>query len=154
MSKELYTELSNLGLLEYGSVIEGADVRAILGIEYPKVGTKKQFDEVALAELAGIDYVRNILINQGKYIGGERGTYRIFLPSENKKQIERYMLSADRRLRRAHKLSRSTPATSYTNADNLSARIMLKRESIRSSRDAKLSTQKKVVRHSPRPFGA
>ena len=134
MSKELYHALKTRGMLDYGSVIPGELVRELLGISYPEVGTKKDFDEVALVELAAVDYVRNILLGEGKYLAGQGDDYRVLLPSENKQQIERYMASADRKLRRAGKLSRSTPTPRHERDDNTAARIMLKRESIRNGR--------------------
>lgn len=127
MSKELLTALRERGLLEYGSVIKGEDVRDILGIEYPEVGTKKDFDEVALAELGAVDYVRNILLGEGKFLASHQGDYRILLPSENKRQVDAYMSQADRKLRRAHKLSRNTPsAESYKPHANSDVRIAMK----------------------------
>ena len=127
MSKELLTTLRDRGLLEYGSVIKGEEVRDILGIEYPEVGTKKDFDEVALAELGAVDYVRNILLGEGKFIASHQGDYRILLPSENKRQVDAYMQQADRKLRRAHKLSRNTPnVESYKPNANADVRIAMK----------------------------
>ena len=131
MSKDLLQELKDRKLLEYGSHIPGDLVREILGIEYPDVGTKKEFDEIALKELAAVDYVRNALLNEGKYLAGTGSDYRVLLPSENKKQAERYMSSADRKLFRADKLLRNTPKTTIREVDNYPARIMLKRRSIR-----------------------
>lgn len=127
MSKELLTALRGRGLLEYGSVIKGEEVRDILGIEYPEVGTKKDFDEVALAELGAVDYVRNILLGEGKFIASHQGDYRILLPSENKRQVDAYMQQADRKLRRARKLSSNTPpAESYTPSANHDVRLAMK----------------------------
>lgn len=127
MSKELLTTLRDRGLLEYGSVIKGDEVREILGIEYPEVGTKKDFDEVALAELGAVDYVRNVLLGEGKFIASHQGDYRILLPSENKRQVDAYMSQADRKLRRAHKLSRNTPSVeSYKPHANNDVRIAMK----------------------------
>lgn len=127
MSKELLTTLRDRGLLEYGSVIKGEEVRDILGIEYPEVGTKKDFDEVALTELGAVDYVRNILLGEGKFIASHQGDYRILLPSENKRQVDAYMQQADRKLRRAHKLSRNTPnVESYKPNANADVRIAMK----------------------------
>ena len=127
MSKELLTTLRDRGLLEYGSVIKGEEVRDILGSEYPEVGTKNDFDEVALAELGAVDYVRNILLGEGKFIASHQGDYRILLPSENKRQVDAYMQQADRKLRRAHKLSRNTPnVESYKPNANADVRIAMK----------------------------
>lgn len=130
MSKALYESLKLRGLLDYGCVIKGDDVREILGIEYPEYGTKKDFDEVSLAELGAVDYVRNILLGEGKYLGSHQGDYRVLLPSENKRQVDIYMNQADRKLRRALKLSRSMPSSDHRH-DNTTARLVMKRESIR-----------------------
>jgi hypothetical protein len=139
VSKALYEELKARDLLDYGCVIKGEVVRDILGIEYPEVGTKKDFDEVALAELGAVDYVRNILLGDGKYLASQQGDYRILLPSENKRQVDIYMNQADRKLRRALKLSRSMPQIDSQPRDNTTARLMMKRESLRRGDVAALS---------------
>lgn len=131
MSKDLYQSLKHAGLLDYGSHIPGDVVREVLGLEMPEIGTKAQFDAVALKELQAVDYVRNILLSEGKYIAGAPGGYRVLLPSENKAQVDAYMTQADRKLRRAQKLSRSMPTQNIGMADQTSTRIMLKRDSIR-----------------------
>ena len=130
--KNLYQWLDDNELTEYGSVISGSDVRKCLGIDYPVLGTKAEFDAISLAELAAVDYCRNILLGDGKYLAGDRGGYRILLPSENSKQVETYMRSADKKLNRALKLTRNTPKLDTVKQDNSAARIMMKRESIRS----------------------
>ena len=120
-------------MLEYGSVIPGELVRECLGIEYPEYGTKQDFDSVSLQELSAIDYVRSALLSEGKYLASNNGNYRVLLPSENKQQIDAYVSQADRKLRRALKLSRNTPAfADKVIADQSYARIVMKRESLRS----------------------
>lgn len=131
MSKDLLIELRHRGLLEYGSVISGVLVRELLGLTYPETGTKAQFDEIALAELGAIDYVRNILLGEGKYLAGAGGDYRILLPSENKRQVETYMRQADKKLRRAQKLSQNSPQLDTWKPDNTAARLLLKRAALR-----------------------
>lgn len=131
MSKDLHQSLKLAGMLEYGSHIPGEVVREMLGLEMPEIGTKAQFDAVALKELQAIDYVRNILLSEGKYIAGAPGGYRVLLPSENKAQVDSYMAQADRKLRRAQKLSRSMPTQNVAKIDQTDARIMMKRDSIR-----------------------
>jgi hypothetical protein len=131
--KCLLAYLREYGLDDYGSVILTEKVRDVLGLEYPEVGTKKEFDALALAELSAVDYVRNALLNEGKYFASSNGNYRVLLPSENAQQIESYMSGADRKLHRALKLARSAPATDGYKSDNTLARILLKRESIRSN---------------------
>ena len=118
-------------MLEYGSHIPGEVVREVLGLEMPEIGTKAQFDAVALKELQAIDYVRNILLSEGKYLAGAPGGYRVLLPSENKAQVDSYMAQADRKMKRAQRLSRSMPAQNVGQVNQTDARIMLKRDSIR-----------------------
>jgi hypothetical protein len=130
--KCLYSTLQYRDLLGYGSVITGKFVREILEIKMPDYGTKRDFDEIILAELSAIDYVRNRLLNDGKYLTSQNGDYRILLPSENKRQVELYMKSADKKLSRAYKLSINTPKHAKSPADNhLEARLAMKRESAR-----------------------
>lgn len=132
LHRDLYAELDSAGLLSFGSIIPGAMVRQILGLEMPEVAPKKVFDAIALAELGAVDYVRNILLGKGKYITSQDGDYRVLLPSENKRQIDLYIKSADRKLRRALKLSKMTPAEASVKTDNTQSRIVMKRESLRS----------------------
>jgi hypothetical protein len=134
MSKELYSELEKNDLLNYGSFIKCEFVREILGIQMPEIATKREFDKISLQEIAAIDYVRNILINNGKYIKGENDGYRVLLPSENAGQVENYMSSADKKLRRAIKLAKSTPKEFTTDKCNNTVRLHLKRESIKNER--------------------
>lgn len=124
--RDLHQALQAAGLLEYGSVIDGDRVREVLGLELPSTGTKAEFDRIALAELAAIDYVRNILLGQGRYLAGTPSGYRVLLPSENKAQVDLYIASADRKLNRALKLSRNTPKEVGAMPDQTEARILLK----------------------------
>ena len=133
----LMSELTRHGLTEYGAFIPKDLVHEILEIEIPDIGTKNEFDQLALYELAAIDYCRNILLGQGKYLLGTNSGYRILLPSENKKQVDSYISSADKKLSRALKLSRNSPVESGTN-DQTEARIMMKRNDSRRPYDKQL----------------
>lgn len=136
--KALYRALQEAGLLEYGSRIEGEMIREQLGIQTPKTGTKEQFDQIALRELTAVDFIRTLLLREGKYLAGDKGGYKILLPSENRAQVDAYMSQADRKLRRAQTLLRNTPARTHKQVDQTEARIMMKRESIRErGRDAR-----------------
>ena len=129
--KALYRALQETGLLEYGSRIEGELIREQLGIQVPRTGTKEQFDQIALRELAAVDFIRTLLLREGKYLAGDKDGYKILLPSENRAQVDAYMSQADRKLRRAQTLLRNTPSRPHKQADQTEARIMMKRESIR-----------------------
>jgi hypothetical protein len=129
--RELFEELELRGLTEYGSVIDGNMVRTFLGIVHPDVAPKAVYDKLALAELGAIDYVRNILLGKGKYVTSTPSGYRILLPSENVKQVDLYISSADRKLNRALKLSRNTPKQPGQQIDQTEARIYMKQNSRR-----------------------
>ncbi len=127
------TTLDKSGLLEYGAVIPAGYVRETLGIVYPDVATKREFDSIALCELSAVDYVRNVLLGRGMYLTYNNGSYRILLPSENAKQVELYISSADKKLSRALKLSKNSPklADHAGNTDQINTRIVMKQQSLR-----------------------
>lgn len=134
--KCLMAYLTDHHLTDYGQVILADDVRSVLGIKIPKIGTQQQFRDLALAELTAIDYCRNILLGKGKYLTQRGGDYRILLPSENARQIDTYMSQADRKLKRALKLSKSTQQEATNqHPDNTNVRIMMKREAIKNRVD-------------------
>jgi len=133
--RDLFQALKDQGLLEYGSVIETSFIHEVLGIEVPTMAPKATYDQLALQELAAIDYVRNILIGQGKYLTSTPAGYRILLPSENAAQVELYIHSADKKLNRALKLSRNTPQQAANhNPDQTEARILMKQQGFGRSR--------------------
>lgn len=136
MSKELFAALEAKGLTEYGAIIPADFIRGVLGLVLPEVGRKADFDAVALAEMSGVDYVRNILLGQGKYLASSSGNYRILLPSENARQVEQYVSQADRKLRRALKLNRNTPQV-HAAPHQTDARIVMKMQSARRHPNAK-----------------
>ena len=130
--KDLLSALDDAGLLEFGSVIPRHVVHEALGIVVPAVGTREVFASLALQELAAIDYCRSHLLDVGKYLSGTDAGYRILLPSENQKQVELYMSSADKKLGRALKLSKNSPALANNiKHDQIDARIHMKRQQTR-----------------------
>lgn len=126
--RTLFEEIESRGLTAYGSVIDANMIRHHLGIVHPEVAPKAVYDKLALAELGAIDYVRNILLNQGKYITSTPSGYRILLPSENAKQVDLYVSSADKKLGRALKLHRNTPKETAQVSDQTEVRIALKQQ--------------------------
>lgn len=127
---DLMRVLRRHDLLQFGCFIPTDLVHDALGIEIPEVGTKAAFDELALRELGAIDQIRNALLDHGKYLTACEGGYRILLPSENQKQVHAYMKSADRKLRRAQRLSANTPQAPGI-VDSTQSRIHLKQHSRR-----------------------
>lgn len=131
----LLEQLRDDGLTEYGSHIETAYVHRAIGLQVPEVATREVFNRIGLVEMAAVDYCRAALLNEGKYLSGCRGGYRVLLPSENKSQIDSYMSSADTKLCRALKLSRNTPKEVGVAHDQVEARIMLKQHGMRRGGD-------------------
>lgn len=116
-------------LLDYGSVITEKEVHSVIDVEYPETGTREEYKSLDLLVLSVTDYVRNILLGDGKAFTSVMGDYRIPLPSETIKYIERYMSSADKKLRRALKLSKNAPFNTSTNEVN--TKIIMKRNSVK-----------------------
>ena len=129
-NKEFYAWFVENGYSTYGAEVPVEVVQAFLGIEYPETASKKLYDTLTLIELGYIDYVRNMLLNDGKYLTNSRGVYRVLLPSENAAQVERYVSGASKRLNRALKLSKNTPAEYKKPNDDTAIRIELKKKSI------------------------
>jgi hypothetical protein len=128
--RELFAELEAGNMLDYGNFIPARIVRDCIGLDYPEVATKREFDQLGLREMAAIDYVRNILLGIGKYISAVSGGYRILTISENVEQVEQYMSSADRKLSRGLKLLKNTPRERGSYPDQAEARMELKREAV------------------------
>lgn len=106
---ETMTLLRESGFFEHGEVITGKELREAFGIEeieYPAM--KSEIDSQALKELNAVDYMRNMLLNEGKYLKGMRDSYRVLLPSENAAQVLSYMNSANNKLKRGLKLNKNT----------------------------------------------
>lgn len=127
---DIRDQLEAMGLLEYGSVIDGDMLRRMAGINCPEVGTRADFSAAQLEELAVIDAIRRDLLTEGKYLKAERDNYRILTPGENASQVESYMRSADSKLKRAITLSKNTPKLEDEPQSNRMARALIKRESI------------------------
>lgn len=126
--KCLLKHMQENGLDDYGSYIDGDELHAVLGIEMPETATKKVFDQLALVELSAVDYVRNVLLGEGKYITKSGNGYRILLPSETEHQVDAYIRQAKKKLSRAQKLRANfDEKKSYTNK---SARIMMHAQSV------------------------
>ena len=134
--KDLLSILRNEGLTQYGAVFTGEQVRRWLGIEMPEVARKSAFDSIALRELSAIDYCRDQLLGEGKYLKGEGAGYRILLPSENMGQVEAYEKSAKNKTNRALKLVRSMPPsdTDPVSPDTVRARLLFRQDQAKRSK--------------------
>ena len=127
---ETLEEFRNLGLLEYGSVVDGNQFRELCGIETIEEGTIRDFNSMALQELKYSDYIKSALLREGKYFKSTPEGYRVLLPSENAAQVRSYMESADRKLQRGIMLDRNTPAE-FKITDNEATRAFMKLQSRR-----------------------
>ena len=129
---DLYGMLDAADLLEYGSHIPGSLIRNALGIKYPDLGSKREFEKLQLIELQAVEAVKVTLLKQGKTILRVREDYRVPLASENSLIVARYIDAATAKLRRAKQLSINTPPQPGGGGhDNLQARIALKQEGLR-----------------------
>ncbi|WP_292663282.1 hypothetical protein [Nitratifractor sp.] len=128
--RALMQQMREMGWFEYGTSIPAERYRELLGISYPKTGTKEEYDRLELAELSAIDFIREQLLKEGRFLKRDGEFYRILLPSENEIQIDAYMRNAQRKLSRAIKLGKNTPGRSVA-IDNAIVRATMKSESIR-----------------------
>lgn len=133
--RSLLERIRDAGLDEYGSYIPAGFVQRAMCIEVPEVATREVFNRISLIEMAAVDYCRAALLNEGKYLSGCKGGYRILLPSENKSQVDSYISSADNKLCRALKLSKNTPKEVGVAHDQTEARILMKQHGMRRGGD-------------------
>lgn len=131
LSQDLFALLDEEGLLEYGAHIRGEIIREFLGIELPDMTTIIEFKKAQLVELTALTYIRETLLDQGKYIKAQGEDYRILLPSENALQVKSYHRSADRKYDRASRLSANTPHEAKDMSDHSDSRIALRGSSPR-----------------------
>ena len=135
VGRDFLHQLREAGLLEYGSIITGDKVKALLDLEDPYKATRAEFNALQLFELKSIDYVRSALLNEGKYLASAgSGGYRILLPSENGNQCDRYTQAAIGKLNRALKLSRTTPPGDFPPPDKQSERAERHLHSLKTKR--------------------
>jgi hypothetical protein len=130
---EILNTLRVQGFLEYGSRISGTVLRSLFGVETPTDSdfaemTRKEFEKAvtkaALEELTAVDFIRKILLSEGKYFDKQGNDYRIALPSENSYFIGQYMKAAKGKINRAEKLRTSTPVESHV-VTNVGSRLLL-----------------------------
>ena len=122
----LLDHLRSQGLLEYGTVIDGVVIRRFIGLEELAYGTRQQFQEQSLREMAAVDAVREALLDEGKYLKGERGSYRILTPGENRAQARLYDQQAKRKASRGLKLLNNTPTAPGERPTGVAARLLLR----------------------------
>ena len=129
--EESFKLLEAMGCFEYGATTKLSTIYKAFNIdevEYP--ATRADIQTASLAELMATDYIRAKLLNRGKYLKGERDSYRVLLPSENAGQVLAYMKAADGKLKRGLKLNRNTPVQYKVNSQD-EVRIMMKSDDIK-----------------------
>lgn len=130
--RELYNNLLESKMFEWGNAIPESDMLQILGMQRPTYGTYDAFKEFELQVLKIIGFFRDNLLNHGKYLALDKGNYRILQPSENLEKIKALYKGADRKLRRGIKLATKTqPKTKEL--DDIKTLSILKRNSISES---------------------
>ena len=129
--EESFKILEADGHFEYGATTAPVAIYKafeIKEVDYPAL--RHEIQKASLEELAATDYIRNKLLNEGKYFKGEKNSYRVLLPSENAGQVLSYMNSADNKLKRGLKLNRNTPVQYKVNSQD-EVRIMMKSDNIK-----------------------
>ena len=132
--KDLMEWFRDCGFDQYGAVMPHKALLDYLGIEVPRYGTWWDFKRIELELLDPVRHIRDTLLDEGKYLKKEKDVYRVLLPSENAAQIRSFEESADKKLRRAARLSRTTPVDHKDLYDTTEIRLRMKQESIRDSR--------------------
>lgn len=97
------------GYCEYGAVVSGAVVREVLGIHIEGIDTYAEFLQAQQTEKFKMLALKDILLNEGKYLKQDGDLYRVLLPSENLAQVARYEEGANAKLRRGRLLLSNTP---------------------------------------------
>ena len=128
--REVVQEMRDLGLLEYGVHIPAKKFRSFFGLDYPKTATRAEYVALELEELSISGYIRDRLLNEGKYFKSGQDGYRVLLPSENAAQVLSYMSQADNKLKRGIKLNKNTPP-SYKINNQDEVRMIMKRENVK-----------------------
>lgn len=131
--RDFFAALRAKKMTDYGAEIPRTFLLETLGIEEPQIATREEWQRLELQEMAVVDYVRNLLIDQGKYLERTRSGYRIALPSENMAQVDAYMSAADKKIRRGQRLLRATPEP-YVREDHARGARLLLRESASGTR--------------------
>lgn len=129
-NKDFLEFLKDGELLEYGSVIPVTLVHKALNIRMSTVMNIKKYEVLKLQEVAAIDYIRVHLLDEGKVLTKKGDRYVIPMPSENRTYVERYIRSADKKLRRSIKLSMNTPPGDYKSLDTSLAEAVRKRQTL------------------------
>jgi len=123
--------LDEMGLLQYGAHIPANIFRQAFDIEeIEEPATREEFRRQELQELAASDWLRNRLLNDGKYLKGTDDGYRILLPSENATQVLSYFYSSKRKMDRGFKLLRNSPPEVKISGDE-EVRAVMRRESLK-----------------------
>lgn len=127
-SSDLFDHLELMGCLSYGGTFTRSMVLDAMDVEIILEGTREDFQEMDLAELEAVGYIRNVLINQGKWVVRKGETYRVLMPSENEGQIRAFSQRGDRAYLKATKLAKSTPPEFFTGVDTTMHRAAAKRK--------------------------
>lgn len=136
--KEVINKLNDLDIFKYGAVITQDEIYKTFDLEPPEKATYKEWEKFSLEELKVTGAIRDFLLDHGKYLKKDGSTYRILLPSENKKQYDEMLDQARRKSNRADKLIRNTQSeTVYRQS---ASSDLLRRSSERLQRHSGLMT--------------
>ena len=130
--EDIFDQLLAQGTFDYGCTIPAAELLAYFDFEaatdadmegWQPDKIRKQIQADVLVELGIVSKIRDKLLDLGRYIGKDKGAYRIFLPSENAQVADNLLASSNRKARRANRLMQATPtqAAAPTNAGSRAA---------------------------------
>lgn len=132
--REILDNLRQQGMLEYGSVFHQADLLRMFEIipiseaeaqNLSLLEIRKRIANDALKELSVVEFIRSVLIKEGKAFEKERDQYRIPLPSENIRVIAKLQDAAIKKIRRAKSLMANSPSEVRDQGDAIASRVLI-----------------------------
>lgn len=136
--EEITNTLLAAGTFDYGAIMQPVELLNHYGIDlqadedmagWSVSDIRKQITRNALTELALVDKIRDILIDEGRYIGKTKGVYRVYLPSENEQVSSNYLRSASRKTSKASRLRQATPVEARESSNTSSRAAISARRS-------------------------
>ena len=128
--KQLKSKIENLmndGVFDFGSIIpndiitSSFELNKLTEAEYNSMTLKhirKRIESDTLVELNVIGMIRNILLNEGRYITKIKENYRVCLPSENYDIAEKYFNEGNRKFNKARRLLKNSRSEISTHDKN------------------------------------
>jgi hypothetical protein len=132
--ESVFNALTNEGVFEYGAMIHKEELLKYFGIQplsedeankLSFTAIKTRIQEDALQELAVTDFIRDRLLDEGKYFYRNGKMYCVALPSQNSEKADAYLKSAQRKIKRASRLLANTPKEVSSNSKQQQSRLLM-----------------------------